>query len=492
MQNFKSTSDFIPILIVISISIVFFMVTFFKFGDLMILSEARDYIKFGGWVNNYYDLIDICINPVGSNTRTVSLINFKFMKSVFGYNHVAINIYQITIIILSAYLLYVHCCQIIKRHYLAVVIVFLWLFSMASTDSISWQATNHDKTAAFFVFATLVASYHFLKATNKPISIILSNIGLTVLLCLAYNSKEASFFLMPLIFGQYVIFSKDLKTLYKNDAVKLVLPLIFSLYYIIRYFIELKPDWAAHTLSNSAIKTIYLYGNYLINHVQPSMLYSMISAMLFLFPCIYVFLKLGSNHFSVNDEFLKIILYSLLFFISSIAIALKTRSPSVYYMLIPSSAFIMLNVSFLSAVWIGCKAVWQKRVHAVFVVTILSIYVVNYIYLYDQQGKYARLIKQSKNMRATYQELSNTLTNSQDKVYVFHFPRDIDNAAYVLRGSGEGSADSCIMNFLFQQDGDYQVKYGRYTDGNYPDDIKKEPFEYHIVLDNQYRLLFVL
>jgi hypothetical protein len=322
----------------IFISIIFFTLFFYKFGGLLIFTEARDYIKYGGWFNDYSSFIKNCFIPSGVNTRYVSMFSFNLMKQSCGYNNVCINAYQLLVISLAGIFLYIHSYQLFKNIIIATFISLLWFFSLPTLDAVFWQAVNHDKTAALFIFMTLVVSTLFLERNGRFV-VLLSNVFITGFLILAYNAKEASFFLMPLIVLQYALYSNNLKDFLKN-IFKLIMPLIFSLYFITVYFLKLADYWQEHTLSNDMTNAIKLYANYLFNHNSYSLSWVVIFAVIILIPFILILL----NYFKLrkgkeNRYLLNNLIYSYFFFILSISIALKAKHPSVYYMLIPLAGF---------------------------------------------------------------------------------------------------------------------------------------------------------
>jgi hypothetical protein len=264
----KFNSNLLILLPILFISAIFFVFSFYKFGDLLIFTEARDYIKYNGWTD-YFSFLDYFL-PSGKNTRYVSMFSFGLMKNSCGYDNVCINTYQLLVMSLAGIFLYIHSYQLFKSILIASLISLMWLFSLSALDAISWQAVNHDKMAALFIFLTLIFSTLFVKKNGYYV-VFLSNVLITFSLILAYNSKESSFFLMPLILLQYVLYSTNRKDLLRN-IVKIIIPLFFSLYFIIGYFVKMADYWKAHTLSNdNIINTIQFYANVLFNHHSSSL-----------------------------------------------------------------------------------------------------------------------------------------------------------------------------------------------------------------------------
>jgi hypothetical protein len=53
------------------ISAIFFAFHFLLFGDLLIFTEAREYIKYAGWPHSFGDYLV----PSGKNTRYMSMFS---------------------------------------------------------------------------------------------------------------------------------------------------------------------------------------------------------------------------------------------------------------------------------------------------------------------------------------------------------------------------------------------------------------------------------
>jgi len=487
MKNYKSS--LLILQPIIFISAIFFIFFFYKFGDLLIFTEARDYIKYGGWINDYFSFLKNCFLPSGQNTRYVSMFGFNLMKNSCGYNNVCINTYQLLVILLAGIFLYIHSYQLFKNIIIASIISLMWFFSLPTLDAISWQAVNHDKMAALFVFITLVISSLFLEKNGRYV-VFLSNVIITFLLILAYNSKESSFLLMPLILLQYVLYSTNIKDFLKN-IFKIIIPLIFSLYFIVGYFLKLADFWKEHTLSNDITNSLKLYANFLLNSNSFSVSWVIVFAIIIFIPLVLVllnYLKLKKEGEKENRSLNRNLIYSYLFFILSISIAMKARYPSVFYMLIPLAGFLLTIMSSINIIMHYLSDKISLR--SLFIVTmggLMVFHIYNYNTLINYDSKYTRLLQHSNNMSQTFRIVANELELSKEKTYNFVIPQN-EHHFYILRGGTEG-ADKTLINFIYQVDGEYLVNYINYNDVKEISNIIKENNGYYIILDPQYNLL---
>jgi hypothetical protein len=499
MSNYKR--NLLILQPIIFISAIFFTFFFYQFGDLLIFTEARDYIKYGGW-SEHFPFSDYLF-PSGKNTRYVSMFSFNLMKNSCGYNNVCINTYQLLVMSLAGVFLYIHSYQLFKNIIIASIISLMWFFSLSALDAISWQAVNHDKMAALFIFLTLIISTFVLEQKNGHYVVFLSNVLITFLLILTYNSKESSFFLMPLILLQYVLYSTNIKDFLKN-LVKIIIPLIFSLYFIIGYFVKLADYWKEHTLSNdNVINTIKFYANVLFNHHSSSVSWMIVLGVVVFIPLVLIplnyFMKKGSE--KENRSLNRNLIYSYLFFILSILIAMKAMYPSTYYMLIPLAGLLMTIMSSINIIISRFKFFEEKfkpRNHlsdkiylkSLFIVTLCGLmvfHIYNYSIFFNADSKYTRLLQHSNNMSQTFRTVANEIELSKDKTYHFVFPPN-EHHFYLLRGGAEG-IDNTLINFIYQVDGDYLVNYIKYNDVKEINELVRENNAYYIMIDSQYNLL---
>jgi hypothetical protein len=482
----KYNSNLLILLPILFISAIFFVFSFCKFGDLLIFTEARDYIKYGGW-SEHFPFSDYLF-PSGRNTRYVSMFSFGLMKNSCGYDNVCINTYQLLVMSLAGIFLYIHSYQLFKSIFIASLISLMWLFSLSALDAISWQAVNHDKMAALFIFLTLIFSTLFLEKNGHYV-VFLSNVLITFLLILAYNSKESSFFLMPLILLQYVFYSANRKDLLRN-IVKIIIPLLFSLYFIIGYFVKMADYWKEHTLSNeNIINTIKFYANVLFNHHSSSLSWMIVLAVVVFIPLVLIssnyFLKKGRE--KENGERYRNLIYSYLFFILSISIAMKARHPSIYYMLIPLAGLLMTIMSSINIIIHHLSdKIYLKSLFIFTLCGFMVFHTYNYSAFFND-SKYTRLSQHSNNMSQTFRTIADELELSKDKTYHFAFPPN-EHHFYLLRGGTEG-IDNTLINFIYQVDGDYLVDYIEYNDMKEISQLVREKNAYYIILDSQYNLL---
>ena len=486
LKNFGLTT--IPIILV---SLVFFILYFYLFGNLLIFTEARDYITYAGWITDYSSLIINSLIPSGQNSRYVSMFTFYLMKNTCGYENVCINAFQLIILLIAGILLYIHSYQIFKKVFLATLIATIWLFSLPTIDTSTWQATNHGKVAALFIFMTLILSQLFLAKGHKLAIVVLSNFIITISLILAYNAKESAFFLMPVVLLQYLLYSKLAEL--KYNLLKIVLPLLFSTYFLVGYFIKLPDFWKEHTLSNNITHTVTLYANYLLNSSWPSHFY-LISLIIILgiAPVFLIGIKLLTKNKLkfLDNDLVKNLIYSYAFFILSLIIVIKARYPSIYYMLVPLSGLLLIIFSSIEFI-VNYLSNFYKKI----LITLLSVLLLLHLYHYSQflqpGSKYFKLLQHSNNMAETFHAIAERIKLSKNVTYNLIYPQNIDNHFYLLRGGVDGISDMTLINFIYKVDGHYKINILTYDDVNEIDNLLKNKDEHYIVIDHEYRLKFL-
>ena len=476
---------FLPIILLASIFLAFF---FYHFGELLILIEARDYIKYGGWFNDYSSLVKDCLIPSGNNSRYVSMFGFYVMKNSCGYSPICINTFQLAILSLAGVFLYLHSLQLFKNILMATLITALWFLSLPALDAIAWQAVNHDKMAALFVFITLFFSTLFVEK-NGRFAILLANVLITLFLILAYNSKESAFFLMPLILAQYALYSTSIKDFGKN-LVKLIIPLIFSLYFIIGYFIKLADYWKEHTLSNDIINTITVYSNFLLNYYAAFLSVAIVFAIVMIIP----FFLIPFNHFKLKKDGIenralnRNLIYSYLFFLLSLVIVIKVKHPSVFYLLIPLAGFLLIIFSSINIILCHLSnRIYLKGIFVVSLMGLLVFHIYNYSTLFKADFKYAKLLRHSSQLNQTFSVIADKLPLSTNKVYNIFYPASIENSS-LINGDSQIS-DMTLINFIYEVDGDYPVKITTYNNVEEVNGMVKEENAYYIIFDKEYNLL---
>jgi hypothetical protein len=158
----------------------------------------------------------------------------------------------------------------------AATLVFL-LFSVPVFDSVSWQATVLDQLSLFFTALGLLLVSRIDLGDRRIGYLCAVNLLLLLLVILAYNSKEASFSLVPsmalLLLVRHLAVSKDLDfrsglRAVRHSAAALALPILYCAFHVTIVLIDrtmINIGENARVLGGSAFSNTPLFVRYFLN-----------------------------------------------------------------------------------------------------------------------------------------------------------------------------------------------------------------------------------
>jgi hypothetical protein len=230
------------------------------FLTIPINTEARDYIfhngyfgeivSYTGWVTRQ-DFWGPLINPIGANSRVVSMVAFEFSHGACGLNAVCLNSIQILELLAGTIACTVHLHQVIRRPAIVAGAMVFWSLSLPVSSAGFWQATQHDKLALVFAFTALSLGLWAIRHTRVKGGLI-AGVMLTILFALAINSKEIAFFL-PVAAAAQVSFLAPMSGLRErlHAASVYAVPVVYSAYYMFAYMHRMNPQWGHHVFAGS-------------------------------------------------------------------------------------------------------------------------------------------------------------------------------------------------------------------------------------------------
>ncbi len=481
-------------IVIIFVLLSLYFLFFYKYYNLQILTEARAFIMYGGFISSFKGLVYNCLFPSGSDVRQVSMLSFLFMKKICGYNNVCINLFQMIIVAVSGVLIYIHSIQIFKKTSNAFLISLLWFFSLPVLYATIWQAVNVDKVAIMFSLCSLILSYYYINKENNIKNNIISNFLILIFVILAYNSKESSFFIMPLIIVQYFIYSENLK----KDILKIIIPVFFSVYYLFFYFINLHPVLSNHVFTNSILENFFNYSSFLHNifYAKPAYAISFLIITVFSFVQSVKFIKIKFSKSTENPAFINEMVYSFSFLILSISIVAKAKYTAVYYMFTPLVGFLFLLVSINKIVSLKLNNfIIIKRIWLLFCIIFISSFLLRFNQMVFIDSSYFNsLLKKSDNFSLTFNTVTRKIKPDNLKTYYIIYPENIDYHVFFLR-EPDDIGDKSIINFIYKMDGDYKIKYKKYKTINDLDVIEKAAnirSGHYIIIDHEYKLMKII
>jgi hypothetical protein len=169
-------------------------------------------------------------------------------------------------------------------------------------------------------------------------------------------------------------------------------------------------------------------------------------------------------------------------------IVIKVKHPSVFYLLIPLAGFLLMIFSSINIILCHLSnRIYLKGIFIVSLTGLLIFHIHNYSTLFKADFKYAKLLQHSSQLNQTFSVIADKLPLSTDKVYKIFYPASIENSSLIKGGSQ--ISDNALINFIYQVDGDYLVKFTTYNELEEVNGIVKEEDAYYIILDKEYNLL---
>ncbi len=475
----------------------YFLIAYLLFSDLIVMTEARGFIIRGREFPGLLELFGSLLIPPGGNARPLSMASFSVIGAACGFDNVCINVFQILLVCLAGILLYSHAVQVFRSLRVASLITILWLFSPPVFDAVIWQATNHDKLAAVFVLGSLIVSWSVKDKPNNVLMVLWSNTVIFVLLLFAYGAKESSFFLMPLILIQHLLYARNTREFMVRGLPKLVVPMVFSIYFMIGYFMKLNEKWAEYVSSGNVLDTVQMHASYFFAGNEVSIIYTSLFSLVYIVLICLIALNIFSRRFVWDDDS-KALLYSFIFLALSELIILKVRmsSQQPYKMYIPMFGFLfaLFSASRLAFSFIeNAKRLALLKTAKIVSIILLIGLSFNYARQLDADSEYMMVRRHSQNMFKSMQTIRDTLDVSEDKTYNFYLPFVPHSLSYFFR-AGYQTTDPFLINFIYETKGDYRAE--TYTLQYYyslpMSKLRASTDEYHIVLDENFRILNII
>ena len=319
-------------------------------------TEARDYtlhngyfgdtISYTGWITRR-DFWGALINPVGANSRVVSMVVFEFSHGACGLNAVCLNSIQIFELLAGTIACTVHLDQLIRRPAIVAGAIVLWSVSLPVFSAGFWQATQHDKLAFVFAFTALSLGLWAIRHTRVEGRLIAGAI-LTILFALAINSKEIAFFL-PVAAAAQVSFLAPISGLRGklHAAWVYAVPAVYSAYYIFAYMHRLSPQWGQHVFAGGFSDNFgFYFGSLTGSHRSWVPAAACISVLVL--ASLYIVVRRDlrpqprtESEIGVRDpSFARVTGYLVAVWLATMALVMGAQYPGDYYLLVTEWAFI--------------------------------------------------------------------------------------------------------------------------------------------------------
>lgn len=219
-------------------------------ADLPVLREMRGIIFYGGWIQSFslWNEIAYPIGRISAASRMAAMLFSAFDARVCGFDARCINTSQAMLLSATAGLLFLHLTQLLANRWAPALLALLWCLSLPALEGGLWQATQLDKLAMSFSLLYLIVLFRFIRQPETTATGYLScNILLVLLLFLAFKSKETSFFLVPVtVLVVLLEGASDGVERILAQALFVVLPVGYGIFYLQYYLRHIPPDMHAH------------------------------------------------------------------------------------------------------------------------------------------------------------------------------------------------------------------------------------------------------
>lgn len=448
---------------VLALSFIYF---FILTQPLLIFTEARTYVANSGWSGGI-GLLEYFFWPNGGNARFSSMILFSIQGYLGKGDYELVNWFQAGLLSITAFFAFIHTVQITKHIAIAWLTSFAWVFSGPVLGAALWQATQHDKLAALFIFSTLAFSHRVLTSKQRTSTSILSSFLILVLTSMAFNAKEISF-LLPFMTIVLIWHLKCQNPAFnQNRAIKIMAPqFVYSAWYIIIYALNFKSHWSSHVMGghafNGLIKLILLmfnFGNFmdlgqwgvtnLYLRVFSAIAYAIFGVFLFAVCIIAIkrsYVSRGSG-FSVRLSSI----HDGIYFGALITITLiggsKTAHPSIFYLLVTSWATCALII--LSIYKASQRYKTKRTIVVLLGMAFFTPYLLSYVPHFVEGGAYKRAMDASRHIRLSF----NAIKSLVDPHSIRHLHVDTKNHHnmewFLFSDCSHKGVDQDLPMFLF-------------------------------------------
>jgi hypothetical protein len=426
-----------------AIAVAVFGVLAVLFYDTPVLTEARDYLVYDGFIDTLWGWRAFLL-PEGRNVRVVSMLVFAAEHRTLGLDHVAINLVQEALIGAGAGLLYIHLRQLAVRPSLAASGALLWCLSYPVLDAAHWQATQHDKLAFLFILLALIANLAGLRGQLRPVW---SNLLVGSAAILAVNSKEIGFVLLGALPAQALLVAAPADVAARRVLRHAGLPLVYLGFYLGLYRGRLDPIWQSHIGGGDRAWNLLRYAALLLGAVPfawrdaaaigAAALAGVAAAMLWLRRLV--------QSGTVAKQELRPLLYLALLAAGSLALMLGALSPAGFYLLLPASCVLGMAMVVLEQVARhegGRRAALGLAVPALIILVQAGL-------LLAPSGPLGTLRAEGQHLSAGFRIIAaRTPPHGVDSL-VFVFPEGMPNAFYFFRGGSDGTFEPLLSRFIY-------------------------------------------
>lgn len=366
-RTFLSVDGIVTAIVLIGL-IGYFLSFVFRYIDMFLLIEYRQWV-FGSeqaslidprGLLHLYDLGAFSGSFQLAFSRSFSLWTAAVFGRVCGFSPVCHNSLHVALLLASAAFVAMtsRTLSLSRSWFPPVAGIVSILISVPVLDAMTWQATLLDKLAMLLTTITIfIAARIDIKNTATRHVIFVNLIFLVVVFC-AYNSKEASFFLVPATVLLLLIriwgAEKHPGIAIRQSLGFTAAPIVYAgmhLGLVIYNRIYINPGEMSRVTGGNIAFNVEFYARYILNqlgegHRTPELiLVAAVIAALVVTSIIADLTRRGDRRFSLSA-------WAFLGFVGSLIIPLRTSSTSPFYLLVPMVYFGLLIAFALDSIMV--------------------------------------------------------------------------------------------------------------------------------------------
>lgn len=434
------------------ILVTFALWALYSFGNYFLLNEYRQQIRL---LTPYHplqmfpprSLFDTTAMSVAFS-RSFFLLTVGFFGKVCGYNLVCHNSFHVAILVVSAAL----TVAILRRLFpsaplllFAGAIIFM-MFSVPVVDALSWQATILDKLSLLFTAASIYLGVTIGPSRQRMREILGINLISLALIVCAYNSKEATFSLVPsmvsLLAVRFIAAEprfdfKSVKEAILRSFMTFALPILYSIFHVsIVLYNRMMVDVGEgnRVLGGDLQFNLRFFVRYLFN-LSLDRSFSERAWWTFagtLSVCLAVTCTMTVK---AHKSRTLLFLWAVGCFAMSFVIPLKTAAASPFYLLVPLFYLTILLFIGILILWENLPTKISTTVLPLAVAVLLAWHLVG---LYQSYNLYSRLIAMSANFVSALQQAAHVVALRSGRLRLtFLYPQDEQRAWMFIGNSNQ-------------------------------------------------------
>ncbi len=213
---------------------------FWLFAGFMPMSEFRDWIHQNNSLSTFGSMIERIVFRDQPFSRPFSLWLAGALGEWTGRNTLLMNGILIAMVLAAGGLIYALLRSMQMPRHVAAAALLLWGTSTPAFDLLCWQATIHDRISLLGGLSALLLVNRALQRDLTPTRILLVNLGCTVSIMLAFNSKESSWYTLPGLVCMVALWTWQRQESLLRYLSILALPILYGLYYFVRSALHLQ------------------------------------------------------------------------------------------------------------------------------------------------------------------------------------------------------------------------------------------------------------